>query len=427
MLIYRVVWAASAAVALCASVASAQAKESCEGRISRSNVVQYVLDASLHVRAERQGIEVWKGRQQIVDPLLPSNPVLALSGAKRVSAQADATNWYASLAQELEVGGQRGARQRAVGHGREAQTWRVAKAERDTAAEAWRVYFVALAARDELRLATRLETTFASAITAVKAAAASGLTAGIDVDVAEAAYVRLARVRILAARRFSAAVAVIAAQLGLDPATHSPELDGELEPLRALDRDAKGIADSALLTRPELAEKRAERSSLESSADVYRRSRAPNVTVSVIAQRDGFAERVLGAGLSIPVPLPAPLGRTFAGHIAESEALVRRSTSELEGGARTVRLEVVLAQQDFAAAQETRALFTEERIGRAEQSLQAIAEAIANGKVAIGSVLLAQQSLIELLGADVDAKLSLCVASVALRRAAGLVLTGGTL
>jgi len=180
-----------------------------------------------------------------------------------------------------------------------------------------------------------------------------------------------------------------------------------------------------LLRRPELAEASALFRASQHATSALRRGRIPNLTFSLYAQRDGFDERVLGGGVSLPVPLPYPLGRTLSGELAENEARTRQTAAVRDEVARRTRLEVVAAERSYEAARATLALYSEARLVCAQHSLDSIASELAAGRVAIGSVLLAQQTLIEFLRAYVDAKLTVCLASVELVRAAGLSLEEG--
>lgn len=425
-------WVALAALGWCASWSTARAAPECETKIVRANVVRCAVSASLALQRERQGVEVEEARRLAVSPLLPSNPALALSGARRQgvgsqSAGAEATNWYATLSQEVEIAGQRGARRSAASAAKAAQQHSVAATERDIASDAWRAYFEVLAAREALDTAVRLEQAFARVGLAAQAGAASGLLSGVDADVAELAVVRLSQTRVEAQRRADTALAALTSFMGLDPASARPEVEGELAPLANAEVLPPERADAAVDRRPELAQAAQTREAYEHTVSAFRRARVPNLTISAFAQRDGFDERVLGGGVSLPVPLPSPLGRTYAGQIAENEALVRQTSVALESARRAARLELTTASKAYEAALAQRGLYTEERSEKAERSLESIASELAAGRLSLSSVVVMQQTLIEFLRASIDAKLAVCVTSVELVRTSSLPLDGGAL
>ena len=218
---------------------------------------------------------------------------------------------------------------------------------------------------------------------------------------------------------------MLAAAVGLDPAKGSAAIEGDLVPLAVADAAPSRLADQASASRAEVGVARAEVLAGERRVGLLRRSRIPNLTLSAFLQNDGFNERVIGGGVSLPIPLPAPLGRTNAGEIAEATALTRRAETEVERIERRVRLEAILAAQAFASRKRELEAFDPGRVSRAEQSLSSLAQEIAAGRLSIRDAVVSQQALIELLQAQLEARRALCLASVELGRAAGIPLDRG--
>jgi cobalt-zinc-cadmium efflux system outer membrane protein len=349
---------------------------------------------------------------------------LTLSAARRsTDAQSD-TNWYATLSQELEIAGQRSARRAQADAALHAQASALVATERDVATQAWRAYFEALAARDFAVSATRLEQVFTQSSRATQAGAAQGLVSGIDSEVAELNTLRLTQQRIEAERRAQTTLAALATLLGRDPTLSQPALQGELTPLAHADALRQAELAKRVEQRAEVVRARQNQAVLRSGRTTLERSRVPNVTLSLIAQRDGFGEQVWGGGIGLPLPLPYPLGRTLYGELSENAARSQQAEIELTQLQRSLRLELVEAYHAHEAAKAEAALYTNERVEQAQRSLQNLAHALQGGRVPISEVVIAQQTLVEFMRGQIRAKLALCVSSIELARSAGMALWG---
>jgi cobalt-zinc-cadmium efflux system outer membrane protein len=416
---------AAIGAAILVQVANARAEALPCSHVTRGSVVPCALAASLSARAERHSLEAASAREDTARTILPSNPVLSGWVARRSAAGEGAdVNWSATLAQEVEIGGQRGERRRAAAFGRESHADLVRVVERDAAAEALFSYFETIAAREQLRLTRDLEATAQRVSDAARGAAARGLIAGVDADVADAALVAVEDALLTRERRAREASASLAASLGLPPSTDLA-VDGALEPLAVAGELAEKGGFRDVHTRPEVLALRAESRAERARADILRRERVPSPTISAFVERDGFSEQVLGVGLSFPVPLPHPLGQTFAGEIAEAEALSRAAGARAALAERDVLANSARAVAAYTAARKRALLYGPERTDRARESLRKMASEIEAGRLAVRDAVIAQEALIELLLAALAAKEDLCVASVGLARAAGVELERG--
>jgi cobalt-zinc-cadmium efflux system outer membrane protein len=418
------VW--TAIVITISSTVFAEDDPACTASITRSNLVRCVLAASLVVDAEARELDAAQGRKLAVSPLLPSNPVLSLSTARRSLPTENAINWDATLSQEIEIAGQRGVRRDAADASIEAQAARVALARREVAAWAWTAFFDAVSAREEQQLSRYLQRATEAVSMVARARADSGVTAPVDADVADAAALRSFQVTLASDRRVAIATALLAAALGFDPARTAIAIDGELAPIEGMVDAATARIPHAPERRPEVLALDAERRALELRAAAFRRARVSNPTLSLFAQNDGFHERVLGVGLALPIPLPGNVGRTYVGEIAEAEALAQKTTIDRERVARSIRLEIATALEVFHSRASEVEAFTSERVNRAHDTLQSLGEEVSAGRLSVRDALVAQAALIELLQAHVAARRAWCLSSVDLARAAGVPLDGRT-
>ncbi len=417
--------ALACAGALVSTISAAEQASPC-ATLTRTNVTRCAVGASLGVRSEQLTLRSFEGRQRAAGIFLPSNPTVTVTGGHSIEPTVLAAQreplWTVSVSQELEVGGQRGKRVDVVSAEQRAQSARLDLTRRAAAADAWLLYFDALAAAEESRLAERLATLSAALTTVARARAQAGLVADVEAQVAQAAASRLLQAQSAAQSRLATASASLASAVGLDPASANLRIEGELAPLKTVGAGGAGFVTDAIERRAEITSALAEADAQNSKVALYGRLRVPNPTVTLFVRNDWINERQIGVGLAIPIPVPAPVGRTYAGEIAEASALAARAGNEAERLRRSVRLEIAQALQAFEARQRQADLFQPAQVRQTEETLRSIAEEIEARRLPIRDALLTQQALIDYLFANVEARRQLCFASVEVARAAGLSL-----
>lgn len=394
--------------------------------VSRSNVVTCAVGASAAVVAEREGVGAASGRRVAAAPWFPSSPSISLSAARRTGDDAPpALKLYATLAQEIEIAGQRSSRRRAADADVSARTNDVLAVRRHVAGVAYVAYFDALAARDALAVARRLEATGTQVARVTRARADAGATSAVDAEVTEAASLRLVRNRIDADRAERVSLATLAAVLGRDPSREAVTATGDLDPLPGSDAVAAAATSAAARDRPEVKALRDEQRAHASRAEAFRRSRIPTVTVQVFGENDGTRETIIGAGIALPLPLPQPLGHTYVGEAAESDSLARQTGARAEQAARDFSGDLAVALATYEAARAQVALFTPERVTRTERVIADMAAEIEAGRLAVRDAVVAQQQLMDLLRGQIEARRALSIASVDLAVAAGVPIESG--
>lgn len=403
-------------------LASAPAPAGCQGPLSRAGVVRCVLAEHPGVRAAEAGREAALGRKAAARAVLPSNPSVEVTAARRVglwNGERD-TNVYGRLAQELEIAGQRRKRM-AVAEAEVVQAERqIELSQRDLAAAALMAYYELIAAREQQAMISRIAGASQVLVELARTSEQAGLGSGLNADVAVAASVRVRRQQIEAERRIAAAGSALAGLLGREVAGAAPQVQGDLTPL-PLPAELSPLIATALTRRAEIELAKAEREVFLRQVEVYRRLRAPNPTLMLYAQRDGFAEQVLGGGIAFPIVLPHPLGRTYKGEIAERRALARRAEAEVELWRRQVQAEVAASLHEVEARKAELELFEPERLQRAESHLEALTQEMATGRVSIRDAVVLQQTLLEYLSAHIEARRALALGSVELARVVGLL------
>jgi cobalt-zinc-cadmium efflux system outer membrane protein len=397
----------------------------CSGPLDPARVVACALAVSPEVGEARQRLAAVAGRRTAAEVLLPSNPVLSgvIAQRRRPSSEpASVLNWSVSLAQEIEVAGQRGARMAVADAEAVSQARRAAVIEQEVGAAALVAFFEASAAREALRFADDLVTSAAALARAADARAAEALIAGVEADVARAEAIRIGLLRAEASRRWATARSELGLLLGLDGATMEVPRLADATLVAPVIADPARLTAQALQLRGEIASAEAERRVLQGRLALHRRERVPNLTLSAFAERGEIDDRIFGLGLSIPLPLPAPVGRTRAGEIAETLAQVGAAASSLDLVRRRVRSEVARALAALSARETARSLFDPGHLARARADLLALRDAVAARQLPLRDAVAWQRSLTELLAADIETQLLRALAVIDLRRVVGLPL-----
>ncbi|HEY8926811.1 MAG TPA: TolC family protein, partial [Polyangia bacterium] len=354
--------------------------------------------------------------------VLPSNPTLAgtISNRRRPDEPRSVPNWSVSLAQEIEIGGQRAARLGVAEAERQAREAHLRVATEEVAAGALTAYYEAIAAREALTFATELASTARALADYAEARAHEELVSGVEADVARAEATRIGVIRFEAERHLAETVAILA--LLLDVPGTRVALPPALPPSAPVAGDAGFFAEQALRVRGELAAAEAEQRVLERRLALVRRERISSPTVSLFAERGEIRDHIFGVGLAVPLPVPSPIGRTRAGEITETIAQLRAAQSSRELARRRVLSEVARATTTYWAKVGEAALFAPALMARARADLAALRDALAARRLTLREGLPWQRSLIELLSADIDARLARLTAEVELRRVSGLPL-----
>ena len=393
------------------------------GPLEASVVVDRALAASPEIRAARAELDAAGGRRATAGVWLPGNPTVSANVSNRrrpPPESASVLNWSVVLSQEVEIAGQRGARVDAVDAEVAARARRVGVAEQEVAAGALMAYYEAIAAQETLRFAAELAQTAQTLAAFAEGRAKEAMLAGVEADVARAEAMRIGLVRFEAERRLAESRAALAVLLDMDAG--SLVLPAVLAVPPSQLPAGGSLEDHALRLRGEVTAAEMERQVLERRLALVRRERVPNLTLSAFAERGEINDRILGVGLSVPLPLPAPVGRTRAGEIAETMAQIRAAESSEELVRRRVRLEVARAQAALKARQGAADLFTGDLQKRARTNLSSLREAISSRQLSLREALQWQRTFIELLQADIEVRLGVALAWVDLRRVAGLPL-----
>lgn len=370
------------------------------------------------VTVEREKLAAVAGARVTAAVILPAHPELSFSMAERRLWQpANATpvlNFYLTLSQKIEVSGARSARLAVADAETKAQLKRAAITELTVAAEtadtalAWAASVERIALGEELR-------TVADRLAAVaEARRESALISELEATLLTAEATRIT----FEIDEMTLAESVLRSRL-------RSLIGGEPTVLSL--PTAPALADGAwvergVALRGDLAALAAEADAQTALATQLERERAPLVTVSAFLQSDGFGERVIGAGLSLPLFLPSPLGPSRRGEIEAARARAREKNADAAARERRIKEEIAAAALTLRTRERQASSYDEARMTRARTQLVALVDAVAAGKIGVRDGLVATHALLDLLDRSAQSRLAVWHARVALARAAALPL-----
>jgi cobalt-zinc-cadmium efflux system outer membrane protein len=388
-----------------------------------SQALDLAFTRSPSLFADRQAVE--EVRAGLVDAgTYPHNPEISLEAADRSGPDGSSTDRGISLTQEIEIAGRRPRRMAVAGA-------RVAAAE-------------ALFSRRRCFLAYQVEAAFADAVRArellaiAKADAAlaremrgyavrrleRGAGTQIEVNLAQAGAgrserrVEQARAESMAARGRLAEVVGVPPANPPEPAGSLPAIGGEPPPLPELLALARAQrADLQSLER--LGE------AAEAEIRLALTERRPRLTVAAFAEREERSDDLIGATVSLSVPL----FNRGQGRIAESRASRTRLAYEREALGLAVEKEVTTALARLRAARNAAHQLEDQVVGTLEDNVDLLQRSFAAGRIGAAEVLTlrrefvaARQEYVETLADAWRARLELelatgCIAPPQLRAA----------
>jgi len=346
--------------------------------------------------------------------LIPANPVVSAELARHTAPGEEQVDRGVALAQELEVGGQRGLRIAGAMHDVTRAEHALADRRRVVEGEVRRSFF-ALAASERRRLLAQESAALAARIAeTARRRERAGDVGALDVRLADIETARAAQAVAAAESERAAAAARLGAALGAEigeAITVSP-VDGEAPRLPA---EADLIAH-ALAARPDLAAAREERARLESEAALAsRRGRVPNPVVKGFYRQELLDERIVGGEISLPLPVWNREQGTEAALRAQAAA------AAAEAGRLAVEIprEVHVALLRRSTAAEAWQRYQREALPAVAGARDLLERAEAAGYVGLPERLLQQDRLLQVQAAAIDAWRDLHVAEADLVEAAG--------
>ncbi len=324
----------------------------------------------------------------------------------------------ADLSLEVEVAGQRGKRIDAAKRNLERIQADVDDASRLLEAEVRQAFYGALYARERQRLASEVEKLTRRVSEASAARFRAGEVPKMEPNISR---IRLSRARndlLTAEREYAGALREVERLLGREP-RGTLVLDGDLRLDADVVLDSEGLLERALRERPDLRAQSAEVERIEAEQALAQRLAFPNVTFRAFydeeAEADGARDRVIGGGLSVPLPL---FDRQ-QGEIASLAARRSQAQHQRQAAVLAVRAEVEDAVRAYRAALESARVYEADALDLIDENFRFMETAYREGKIDLLEMTVVQNDLNEARASYLESLSDYWLSRIAVERAIG--------
>ena len=365
-------------------------------------------------RAAEQELEIGRGRVTTARLISPFNPVVeGQGGPRRMPGEGTGADYGVGVSMELEVAGQRGLRITEA----ERNLQKVEAGFQDFArtfkGKLARAFYQAVAARERLALQRRIEELNRNLLDVTKVKFAAGDVSALEVNVAIVRYGQTRKETFDTEENVTQALLDLRRLIGLQE-SFNPE--GQLKPAVA-PPTAATVLERALATRPDLLARRYELQRAEAEIALVRRQNFPNPTVGLSFNREGSGDKIVHAGISIPLPI----FNRRQGEIASLDARRLQIRSELAALEKEIRKEVDQAISRWQTAQRNIELFQRDILEQTEENFRLLEAAYRERAVDLPRILIMGTDLVNARRSYLDALLSLREATISIEEISGEV------
>jgi cobalt-zinc-cadmium efflux system outer membrane protein len=369
--------------ASCAAGVPAQA-QSQTARLSLEEAKTLARLASPELRGAEAAVAAARGRE--VQARALANPSIGYSTERTKGAGESNTQHIAGIEQQLEIGGQRGARGSAASARRRAAEARLAGVRANLDFDVARAYAQVIAADRRAQLARQAGAAFTEAGRVSERRLAAGDISGYAdrrLRLEAARYSALGAEATLVSRSARIALSSLVSA-NTDSSTVLSSVLTDTVPTALPRLTLSALTTSAFRNRVDYLAASLEAEALSAEARLASLERIPSPTLSVgykTEKSPGIAESLTGfiAGVSFPVPL---FDRR-RGAIQAAAAETRRAEAELESARRRIAREVAEAHEALIAVEQQRSLLAPQLGAPAAAALRSAQIAYLEGEITL--------------------------------------------
>lgn len=330
--------------------------------------------------------------------------------------------YEARIAQELEVGGQRGLRIKAARRDVERADFEVLDAARRTLANVTDAYIATYAAQRRARVAREILDLTRQLLIATRIQAREGEISALEANLAEIEFGR-AQARVVAEER-EATTARLELQrlIGLGPESTVRLADHVPARTTSALITVDSLVNVALQNRPDLAARARAQQQYAALTRLAGREAVPNVSLGALLEKNpgsgSGAESGNSPRVGVVVGVPIPIWNRNQGTVAERRTATEQAALSREATQLAVRTEVTEAYRSLQAAEEEARVFERDVVEPARANQRLLDAAFRAGKIGLPTLLLLRNQLL-------DAELGYWAAWLA-RQRAGIRLDAAT-
>jgi cobalt-zinc-cadmium efflux system outer membrane protein len=406
----RSVWLPCILLSLCASGAATAQQRT----LTLAEAVRLAQEGNPDVRLLAAEIDAARARLAGASLLLQANPAVTATTGPRSSPAGRSRDESFQVLQQLEIGGQRGARIDAAQATLDAAEARFKAARAEVTAAVREAFGRALAARQRAQLAAEALAAAQQGVAAAQERFEAGAAALLELNTARVEVGRMARERGEAERRSAEALGELHLLLGLDPAEAlAPQ--GELGVGEPTPEEAP-LIEEALRNRAEIAASRHALDAATAEARLAAREWLPSPRIGASYSREEESDTSIVQGiLSFDLPL---FNRNQAARGAAAARVIQLETT-LEATLRRVRQEVSTALARLHAARAAADGYASDVVKAMEENLELGTESYRAGKIDFLQLLLVRRQTLEARHEYLDVLEELNAAQAQLDRALG--------
>ena len=370
---------------------------------------------------QKARIGMFEGDEQHSRRLVPANPEIELSGARRSNGSEHSTDYGIRLSQEFWTANKGDLSQQVARGQLSSAELELDFLKRAISARVRAAFFDVLLARESLETAGRTVELMSRTSDLMRVSVDQGKRTRLELNTAIIGVARAKSQEAAAQRQLEESRLALSEVLGIDPRDPirvKGNISLNFEHLPA----ERQLVELALARRSDLQAAMALVNSAESSLDLAQSQKIPNLKVFGFYDREE-GSNIVGGGISVPLPTLHRFGGEAKRASAELEAAqIRAEQLQL-----IIQIDVLRARAQYRAARVQLEQMSESILKRSEETLELMQVAFRAGKVSTTDVLATQDNLISVRNEYIKAQSDyiLAVRALEISTGGGIVMAAG--